>query len=274
MNSAAEIEDDFARAVFDSDADVPASLVGSSDTTEPGKSTSGKPLVRRFGVYRNNVHASLIDALSGRFPVTAQLVGNAFFRAMARVYVDKVPPRSAVLLRYGVSFADFVAHFPPTRTTVPYLADVARLEWAWHAAYHAPDAEPLSLAALAEVAPSAEDATLTLHPSLHVVRASYPVVTIWQIAAREGDNEQVRLPTGGEDALVVRPKLDVEVRRLPEGGAVFVLALMGGASLRVAASSALQDAPAFDLKVNLAGLITSGAIVGVLLKTLNETLPT
>ena len=80
---------------------------------------------------------------------------------------------------------------------------------------------------------------------------------------REEEDEVARLSVGGEDALVARPKLDVEVRRLPEGGAVFVLALQGGASLHEAASSAMQDAPAFDLKANLAGLITSGAIVSV-----------
>lgn len=257
LRCAAEVEGDFARAVLDTDADVPAPLVA-----RLGGAKSGKTLARRFGVYRNNVYASLIDALAGRFPVTARLVGDAFFRAMARVYVEKDPPRSAVLIRYGASFAGFVAGFPPAGA-VPYLADVARLEWAWHVAYHAPDAAPLSFAALTEVAPSAGDATLVLHPSLAVVRASYPVVTIWQIASTEGEDEPARLPADGEDALVVRPKLDVEVRRLPEGGAAFVRALQGGATLQVAADRAMQDVPGFDLAANLAGLIASGVIVGV-----------
>ena len=44
---------------------------------------------RRFGVYRNNVYASLIDVLAGRFPVVARLVGEEFFRAMARAYVEQ-----------------------------------------------------------------------------------------------------------------------------------------------------------------------------------------
>ena len=68
---------------------------------------------RRFGVYRNNVYSSLIDVLQARFPVVSRLVGEEFFRAMARVYVEQEPPRSAVLLRYGASFPDFVASFAP-----------------------------------------------------------------------------------------------------------------------------------------------------------------
>jgi hypothetical protein len=251
-----EAEGDFARAVLDPNAEVPPPLT---------RQSGGTP-ARRFSVYRNNVYASLIDVLAGRFPVTSRLVGDAFFRAMARLYVEKEPPRSPVLLRYGAGFADFIAEFPPA-APVPYLGDVARLEWAWHAAYHAADAEPLSLEVLAQLAAGVEHATLTLHPSLHVVRSDYSVVTIWQLAAREGEDEPARLPARGEDAMVVRPKLEVEVRRLPEGGADFVQALKDGAMLQAAAERALKEAPAFDLEANLAGLMTSGAIVGASAKS-------
>ena len=247
----AKLEGAFARAVLDASAAVPGPLA---------RKAGGTPS-RRFGVYRNNVYVGLIDVLANRFPVAARLVGDEFFRAMARNYVEKDPPRSPVLLRYGEGFADFVADFPPA-APVPYLADVMRLEWAWHAAYHAADAEPLSLAALSEEVADAAGARLTLHPSLHVVRSTYPVISIWQLAAQDGENEPARLPADGEDALVVRPKLEVEVRRLPEGGAAFVLALKEGASLQAAAARAMDEASAFDLAANLAGLMGCGAFVG------------
>jgi len=181
---------------------------------------------------------------------------------MAKLYVEETPPASPVLLLYGEAFADFVAAFPPA-AALPYLADVARLEWAWHRAYHAKDAAPLSLSDLAEVGETAEGAVLTLHPSLQAVCSDYPVVSIWQLALRDGENEPARLPAEGEDALVVRPNLEVEVRRLPSGGAHFVKALAEGATLLEAASRASGEAPAFDLEANLAGLMTSGVIVAV-----------
>ena len=83
---------------------------------------------------------------------------------MARAHVEDEPPRSAVLMRYGASFPAFVAHFPPA-ASVPYLADMASLEWAWHVAYHAEDAAPLPLGGLARAVEHAEDAALSLHPS-------------------------------------------------------------------------------------------------------------
>jgi len=247
-----ELEGLFARAVLDTDAPTPQALARKTGTAP----------ARRFAVYRNNVYASLIDVLACRFPVSARLVGDEFFRAMARVHVQKEPPRSPVLLRYGAGFADFIAGFP-SAAPVPYLADIARLEWAWHEAYHAADAEPLSLGALEAAAGHVEHATLALHPSLTVLRSPYPVVTIWQLAMRGGEDEPARLPADGEDALVLRPKLEVEIRRLPEGGAAFVLALKTGASLQDAAMSATAEAPDFDLAGNLAGLMARGAIVGV-----------
>jgi hypothetical protein len=263
MTRAVERQGDFARAAFDTDASIPVALA---------RKSGGTP-IRRFAVYRNNVYASLIDVLAGRFPMVARLVGTEFFRAMARNYVEHEPPRSPVLLGYGRGFVDFIAGFPPA-AAVPYLADVARLEWAWHRAYHAADAAPLSTAELGQIADGAAEATLTLHPSLRVVRSPYPVVTIWQLAAREGEDEPARLPAGGEDALVARPRLDVEVRRLPEGGAAFVVALQDGATVAEASTRALDEAPSFDLAANLAGLMTSGAIVGVgALQSVNKTLP-
>jgi putative DNA-binding protein len=252
MNRLADLQREFAGAVLDVEAAVPAPLA---------RKDGGAPS-RRFGVYRNNVYASLIEVLAGRFPVVARLVGEDFFRAMARVYVEQEPPRSAVLIRYGLSFPEFVASFAPA-APVPYLADVAALEWMWHAAYHAPDAVPLPLAALAAAVDQAEGAVLTLHPSLGVVSSYYPIVSIFELNAQDGDVPPTRLEAGGEDALVVRPRLDVEVRRLPEGGAPFILALKSGNSIAEACVMALCEAPGFDLQANLAGLIGSGAIVGI-----------
>ena len=251
MRRFADLQREFAGAVLEPEAAVPAPVL---------RKAGGVPS-RRFGVYRNNVYASLIDVLAGRFPVVARLVGEEFFRAMARIYIEREPPRSAVLIRYGASFPNFVASFPPA-ASLPYLADMARLEWGWHAAYHAEDAAPLPLADLARAVERAEDAVLTLHPSLGVVRSLYPIVSIFELNRQGGDVPATRLELG-EDALIVRPRLEVELRRLLQGGASFILALKAEKSLGEAATTALAEVPGFDLEANLAGLIASGAIVGV-----------
>lgn len=256
MSRLEELQRGFAAALVDAAAPVPEPLAKRNDR-------NGETAIRRFNVYRNNVFASLIDVLGGRFPVVGRLVGQDFFRAMARVYVEQDPPRSPVLLRYGAGFPDFVASFAPVNS-VPYLADVARLEWAWAIAYHAPDTEPLSLAGLASVGDDAEVTGLRLHPSLQLVGSLYPVVSIWELNAGEDNPASTGLLPEGEDALVLRPYLEVQVRKLPPGGLQFIRALRAEQSIGVAAVTALEAAARFDLAANLAGLMQSGAIVGII----------
>jgi hypothetical protein len=214
-------------------------------------------VARRFGVYRNNVVSGLVKALGSRFPVVAKIVGDEFFAAMARVFVTEQPPRSPLLAAYGDGFPAFIAAFEPARE-LPYLADVARLEAARTRAYHAADATPVGAEQFAALdVEVAGDLRILVHPSMEIVRSAFPVVTIWAM----NSGEQALAPVEdwrGEDALVARPYLDVQVRRLPPGGAAFLFALVGGRTIGEAAAAGLADAADFDLTCNLAGLIGSG----------------
>ncbi len=70
----------------------------------------------------------------------------------------------------------------------------------------------------------------------------------------------------GEDALVARPHLEVEVRLLLPGGAAFLHALAAGRPLGAAAERALAECPQFDLTGNLAGLIGWGLARRIVLR--------
>ncbi len=86
-----------------------------------------------------------------------------------------------------------------------------------------------------------------------------------------GEQELARIADWrGEDALIARPCLEVEVRRLPPGGAAFLLALAAGRPLGEAAEAALADDPDFDLSCNLAGLIGSGLAQNITLPQPND----
>lgn len=252
MPSPTEDQSAFVAALLDPERAVPQGLT----------SRTGPRPAKRFNVYRNNVFVSLIDALQGRYPAVCRLVGEEFFRAMARPYVQQHPPRSPVLLRYGGGFADFLEEFEPV-AELPYLADVARLEWAWNNAYHAADVTPLGADDLAHLATAdIAGASFTLHPSLGLVASPFPVVTLWTTMTEEGDIEELTLDRS-EDALVLRPQLEVVVRELPAGAVTFISQLHDGNTLQVAAAAAAEENSEFDLSVNLAGLIQSGAICGV-----------
>jgi hypothetical protein len=101
---------------------------------------------------------------------------------------------------------------------------------------------------------------VTLHPSVEIVRSPYPVVTIW--AMNSGEAELTPIDDWrGEDALIARPALHVELRALPAGGAAFLRALSNNETLEQAAMLALADSDQFDLAANLAGLFGAGLAV-------------
>ena len=224
---------------------------------------SGDRPMARFSIYRNNVRQGLAQAVASRFPVGVALVGDEFFHAMARAYVDVSPPQSPVLLTYGDDFPDFVARFEPARELF-YLADVLRLEVARARSYHARDEAALSPDLFAAIEPDRMPGLrVAFHPAARLVRSAHPVVTIWSM-------NNGLIPLGpvenwtGEDALITRPKLDVLVHRLPEGGAAFLASLIAGNTLADAADAAFACAPGFDLGLALATLVTSGACTALL----------
>ncbi len=223
---------------------------------------TGQRPERRFGVYRNNVASGLMGALASRFPVAEKIVGTEFFAAMSYEFIRLHPPRSPLLLAYGEDFADFVERFEPAKE-VEYLPDIIRLEAARGRAYHAADAAPFQAERLASVDPDhLAELTFVAHPSLSVLTSTHPMVTIWAMNA--GDMELRPIEDWcGEDALVVRPMMNVEVHRLPAGGAAFLSALARGEALAAAVELATQAAPDFDLSSNLAGALRAGAFTDV-----------
>lgn len=66
-----------------------------------------------------------------------------------------------------------------------------------------------------------------------------------------------------EDALITRPEQDVIVSRLPAGGAAFLTAMFNGLPLGDAIAGAFDEAPSFDLRVNLAGMISAGVFTTI-----------
>lgn len=214
---------------------------------------------RRFNVYRNNVVASLIEALRTSFPVAERLVGEEFFKATARAYIDHEPPRSPLLFLYGESFGDFLDNFPPA-ASVPYLGDIARLEFARLDAYHAEDKAPMAIDALSGLPPDQlGEVKFRLHPSMTLLSSRWALFSIWAASSDQGSGDKVKLEQA-EEVIVVRPEYDVDVRRLPTGGYRFIKALDDGASLGEAAGLAAESSQDFNLAHHLEGLFNLGAV--------------
>ncbi|MEI2298608.1 DNA-binding domain-containing protein [Ensifer sp. MJa1] len=219
---------------------------------------NGKATVKRFNVYRNNVTVSLIEALAATFPATMRITGEPFFRAMARFHVRETPPTSPLLFEYGQDFPAFIARYEYARS-MPWLADVARIERAWLDAYHALDAVPLTPEALAAFPPDRlGGAVFERHPAARIVRSAFPAVTIFA-ANRASDPVGPIETSAPESALITRPELDVAVRHLTPGAEILLSLLLAGVPLAPAATQAARRDPMLDLAAIIAMALDAGA---------------
>jgi hypothetical protein len=208
-----------------------------------------------LSVYRNTFFGSLSNALRLSYPAVHRLVGAEFFEAVVQKFIEDAPPRSAYLDDYGGAFPDFLAQLPAA-TSVVYLADVARLEWAVNRALHAPDATPLEVAPLLELAQGDHNRVRFVpHPSVGLIRANYPVDTIWRAVLARDDAalRAIDLADAPVWLLVQRLATDVDVKRLSEPAWRFTEALCEGRSLHEAVDIAAEIDISTVLAEHLAG---------------------
>lgn len=182
----------------------------------PASGLRGARDIARFEVYRASFEANLGDALRDTYPVVNRLVGEDFFGQVARAYQRAHPSRSGDLHEYGAHFATFLAA-QDSVGDLPYLPDLARLEWQAHQTFHAADGAPLALAALTELPPEAYGG-LCLLPCVRLMRSEFPVQRIWQVNQEnwEGD-PAVSLEEGGVRLAVTREGLNIVLLPLEAG---------------------------------------------------------
>ena len=249
-----DLQTEFAAALFDERPEMAARV------------RAGRfPAAQHLQVYRNNVVESLTGALRAVYPVVEKLVGDGFFRYAVHEYLRAHRPRSGNLHDFGDAFASFLAGFAPA-AELPYLPDVARLEWAWHQAFHAAEAPAFDLARLGAV-PAAQQAALrfVLHPSARLLASDFPIVRIFEINQEGYDGDaSVDLGEGGVRALVIRRGLTVYVEPLAAGEAALLAALAKQQTLGAAVQAALAAQADFDLTTTLAGNLRHGTLLDFL----------
>lgn len=217
----------------------------------------------RLQVYRNNFYVSLTGALIAVYPVIQKLVGEAYFAQAARRYLREHPSPSGDIHDFGASFAEFLSTLPELGAH-PYMPDVARLEWGYHEVFHAPDVRAtIDPAQLAQIDDAHWGRTqFVLHPAVRLAISHYPVLSIWQ-SNQDGADGSADLAVGGEQLLIARNGLDVELRPISLGEYTLLSAFNDGRVLASAFEQAQLVEPGFDLAESLSRFIQQGVFVAL-----------
>ncbi len=227
---------------------------------------------RRLAAYRRSIFGNLCNALVTSYPVVSRIVGLPFFREAARNYILAYPSLSGDLNDYGEHFAGFVAGYPYTQD-MPYLADVARLEWAMQTLLNSADAFPADLSALANTPPERySDLSFEIDPNCARLDSPWPLLEIWEVN-QEGYTGDMQVDfTQGSSILVRRAHGVVTVQELSAAEAAFLDALNNQASLADAATGALEKDADFDFGVILQEWIATGLLHRATLVSTRDTI--
>jgi hypothetical protein len=245
-----------------------AALLGAEGTQPPFAITPPARGAERIAIYRTAVFANYRNALGATYPVVKRLVGAPFFHAAVDAFVRAHPSTCGDLNVYGDAFASFLEGYAPA-ANLPYLPDVARLEWAIDEASRAPDhdcAPDAVLTALAAAPPDRLPALrLALTPSCRLVASSLPIYRIWQVNQPdyEGD-DRVSLDEGPVTLLVRRDTQGICVEPIDAGLHAWLSALATRSPLGASIEAAQNAAAGFDLGQALQTHIATGTIAAVI----------
>lgn len=237
----------------DADAALAPWLLGDATLAQQG-----------LAAYRGNAAAIAERALGAAYPTLRQLVGEASFEPLARAFWHRHPPSRGDLAHWGGELPAFI-EADPQLADEPYLADMARLEWAVHRIEHAADAPsvPDGLPWLASEDPSM--LVLQFQPGARLLRSRWPVASLWH-AHRAPDverSEAVRAawaPQRGESAWVWRDGWRAAVQIAGDAEATFLQVASENGSLGAALDAAGE---AFDFGAWLGDAITRRMLVAV-----------
>lgn len=223
---------------------------------------------RALAAYRANGSAMAERALAAAFPTVAALVGEETFALVARAHWCAEPPEVGDLARFGSGLAAALAD-DPQLADVPYLGDVARLDWAVHQAELAADDDvpTAGLDLLAQADPAA--LRIALRSGIALVASRWPIVTLWQAHRRPADDPaddrfadaRAALARGdAETASVYRAGWRARVQTLAPADAHFTAALLAPHTLAGALDAAGAD---FDFEPWLLRALRLGWIRGI-----------
>jgi hypothetical protein len=164
------LQDDFIAGIFGGNKSPATSHVIGDDTLTAEQ---------RFGIYKGSVHGILTQALGTMFPVCEALVGEEFFSKMCDLFVNEYPPKSSYFAEYGSDLPHFLSTFEHVKD-IPYISDIARLEWARQTVWHAQDNQDVDFSSLATLDEDQQSKVIfQLSKKMRLIQSDYRIDELW-----------------------------------------------------------------------------------------------
>ena len=164
----------------------------------------------RMAVYQNNYAHGMVQVLKDAYPVILRLVGDAFFSGLALEYAKAQPPQQATMQNYGADFPGYLAEHPACQE-LPFLSDVATIEYCYIQCFHGPEEASINLNhLLAEDEEQLVNVQFTQHPNSYLLASDYPALDIWY-ANLDDEVEELDLTTLSPSRVLIYRNAELQV---------------------------------------------------------------
>lgn len=157
----------------------------------------------RMQIHQNNFRTALLDPLLAVFPITSAYVGADFLHTALRQFIAKFPPKDACLSNYGEVFPEFLEEYKYAET-IPYIGDIARLEWAIYFLQHAKEQS------------TRVSSRGRLNENIIIITSLFPLLNLWMAGTGQLKPESVHVSHGAQCVSVVLYQGKIQLFSLSE----------------------------------------------------------
>ena len=201
----------------------------------------------RLAVYADGYLARNQEALADVYEAVRHVLGEPSFAALARAYAARYPSHDYNLSFSGRHLPELLADSPYTRR-LPFLPDLARLEWLVCRAFHAFEAPPMNVTRLASVPPDLWGRLqLNFQPSVGVIASAWPIRDVWTARRQPRETVNIAVESRPQRVLVFRRGVEVVCELLDETQAAVLSALLAGRMLEDAVSAGVSGSAPADV---------------------------
>jgi hypothetical protein len=186
------------------------------------------PVAMRLDVYSEAYFARLTEALAASYPRLQSLIGEEAFAILGRHYIQQYPSTNFSVRWFGDRLGVMLRTHPDYRDQ-SWLAELAQWEWALAEAFDAADTPPLTLDALASVAPSQwPSLQFQCHPSLQRLLLHWNTAALFKALADDLEAPAAAALENPQHWIIWREDLITRYRELADDEALALVTVCAG----------------------------------------------
>ncbi len=191
----------------------------------------GQPGKKRLSVYADGYTARMHESLVEAYPAVQRIIGKKSFLKTSFRYAEAFPSHEYNLSMAGKHYAEFLSKSALSKK-LPFLPDLARLEWRVAQSFHAFQEKPFDIKTLENLLPEDwENLSFEFQPSVALLASRWPILNIWNARKTPAKKIIIDLVNRPQNLLIYKTGVKVLCELLDKNQFGLLKGLLAGKTL-------------------------------------------